>query len=153
MVVKIVFIGNPLGGDDGIGPYLYNELKDHPKLSNYDLLELGVIGFDLLSYIGDDDKLIIVDAVYSKRDIGKVRIVEEKDLSKDLSVVSQHDFGIEQTATILRRYKPKLEKINIIGVNVYKINAFTNKLSDEILRKIDEIKDKVINNIIKIANE
>ena len=153
MVVKIVFIGNPLGGDDGIGPYLYNELKDHPKLSNYDLLELGVIGFDLLSYIGDDDKLIIVDAVYSKRDIGKVRIVEEKDLSKDLSVVSQHDFGIEQTATILRRYKPKLEKINIIGVNVYKINAFTNKLSDEILGKIDEIKDKVINNIIKIANE
>jgi len=59
MHVKVVFIGNPLGGDDGIGPFLFKELYSHPKLQKFELLELGVIGFDLISYIEPKDKLIL----------------------------------------------------------------------------------------------
>jgi hydrogenase maturation protease len=149
--VKVVFIGNPLGGDDGIGPFLYNELKNSPQLKKYQLLELGVIGFDLISYIDDRDILIIVDAVYSQKDIGQVVILEEKDLSKDISLVSMHDFGVEQTVTILRRYKPTLKKINVIGVYVQRINAFTDELSDDLKKMIPKIKKDVVKYIIQIA--
>ena len=58
-----------------------------------------MIGFDLISFVEDDDKLIIIDAIKSDSEIGEVNVLGEDDLSKDLSVVSQHDFGIEQSAT------------------------------------------------------
>jgi len=155
MAVKIIFIGSPLGGDDGIGPVLYCELKGNPKLKNFELLELGVIGFDMISYVEDDDELIIVDAVRTnkKSDVGKIILLGEKDLKPDLSLISQHDFGIEQTALLLRVYKPKLKKINIIGIKVYKIQPFSDKLSKELLEKISEIKKNVLNQIIKITKK
>ena len=151
MSVKVVFIGNPFGGDDGIGPFLYNELRDHPELKSFELMELGVIGIDLLSYVDDDDQLIIVDAVKSDDQYGQVIVLGEKDLSKNLSVVSQHDFGVEQTATILRAFKPKIKKIQFIGIKVKNLNEFSDKLSDEVMEKMSQIKEDVVNNIKKIV--
>lgn len=152
MAVKVIFVGNPLGGDDGIGPYLFNELKDNPILKNFELLELGVIGLDMISYVNDYDKLIIVDAVRSgtdsKCEIGTVKIYDEKDLTPDFSLVSQHDFGVEQTAAILRFHLPKLKKINVVGISVQNVNAFNDKLSEGLIEKLPNIKEQVIKSII-----
>jgi len=153
MAVKVIFIGNPLAGDDGIGPCLYNELKEDPRLKDYKLLDLGVIGIDLISYVEDNDKLIIVDAVHSDKDVGKVQLLEEKDLTSDLPIVSQHDFGVEETAGILRVFKPKLRKINLIGINVNSVSAFSNKLSDDLVSNMTAIKESVIEHIDKIDKD
>ncbi len=153
MSTKVVFIGNLLGGDDGIGPFLYNELKDEPRLRGFELLELGVIGFDLISYVEENDKLIIVDAVHSETDIGDVVLIGEDDLSKELSLVSQHDFGVEQTAAILRAYSKDLKTIAVVGIKVKQINAFSDKLSDELMNRIQTIKNEVVNLIIQVADE
>lgn len=151
MKPKIVFIGNPLGGDDGIGPYLFTKLENNPKFKHVELLELGVVGFDLISYVQDTDTLIIVDAVRSNKDIGKVVILEEKDLTPDLQVVSQHDFGVEQTVAILKSFEPRLKNIHIIGIFVKDISAFNDKLSTEILNKISDIKKEVISKILSLT--
>ncbi|MBN1502369.1 hydrogenase maturation protease [Candidatus Woesearchaeota archaeon] len=153
MDVKVVFIGNILMGDDGIGPYLYNELKDYPKLKEVKMYELGVIGLDLINFIEKDDRLVIVDAVYSKGNIGEVVLLREKDLSKDLKLVSMHDFGVEQTSTILRMYQPDLKEIKIIGIKVDKINRISDKLSDGLMKKIPKIKERVLSYILKISKE
>lgn len=153
MGVKVVFIGNPFAADDGIGPFLFQELKNHEDLQSFELLELGVIGFDLISYIEDNDTLIIVDAVHSDDDVGKVVLLGESDLTKDLHVVSQHDFGVEQTTAILRNYKPSMKEINFIGIKVSHIQPFSNTLSDELTNNIERIKQDVLHNIKKIANE
>lgn len=152
MGVKVFFIGNVLAGDDGIGPFLFTELKDHPKLADFELMEMGVIGFDLISYIEESDHVIIVDAVHSKKDFGSVLILDENDLSKDLSVVSQHDFGVEQTATVLRTYMPNLKTISIVGILVGNAGAVTNKLSPDLIKDISRIKDEVVASILKIAD-
>jgi hydrogenase maturation protease len=153
MSTKVVFIGNLLGGDDGIGPFLYKELKDDPGLKRFELFELGVIGFDLISYIEENDKLIIVDAVHSNNDIGEVLLIEEEDLSKELSLVSQHDFGVEQAAAILRAYSKDLKRIAVVGIKVKQINAFSDTLSEEIMNKIQRIRIEVVNLIIQAATE
>jgi len=179
--LKVVFIGNPLGGDDGIGPFLYNELKDHPSLKGYELLELGVIGLDLISYVEENDTLVIVDAFHSKKpkkpsgtskpskeettenikdisdfdmgevDVGDVVLLEEKELTADFNLVSQHDFGVEETVAVLRAYTPGLKKIYVIGIKVSRLNAFTDKLSEELTKKIPEIRDEVIKHILRVA--
>ena len=116
-------------------------------------MELGVIGFDIITYIEDDDNLIIVDAVTNdtQHNVGTVTIIKENELSEDLNLISQHDFGIEQMAPILRNYT-KLKEFHIIGITVSKTTSFSNALSDELLEKIEEIKENVINNIRTLSN-
>jgi hydrogenase maturation protease len=150
MAVKIFFIGNPFGSDDGVGPYLFEHLKDNNELKKFDLMEMGVIGFDLMSYINEHDKVIIVDAVKSEKDIGKVVLLEEKDLNAEISLVSQHDFGVEETAGMLRKYMPNLKKICVIGINVAQLQPFSNKISDTLLKNIETIKKEVIKKIVQI---
>ncbi|MFH1849678.1 MAG: hydrogenase maturation protease [archaeon] len=150
MPVKVVFVGNPLGGDDGIGPRLYTELRDRPELKEFQILEFGVVGFDLISYVEDDDRLIIVDAVHSKGIIGEVVVLKEKDLSA-VSPVSMHDFGIEQTAAMLRAYKPDISDVCVVGITVNNLKAFHDGLSDEITGQIPRIKEEVVRQILNCA--
>jgi hydrogenase maturation protease len=151
MPVKVIFVGNPICGDDGIGPYLYEKLKNYPELKNYDIMELGVIGVDLLSYVNDGDQLIIVDALEAKDNFGDVIVINEDKLLKKINIISQHDFGMEQTITLLREYKPKITQINLLGIKVKNVSDFTDKLSDELLDNITKIKKEVIINIQKLV--
>ncbi len=150
MGVKVIFIGNPIAGDDGIGPCLYNELKREKQLDRYEMMELGVMGLDLISYVEDNDELIIVDAIHSDKNIGKVVVLGMKDLLKKPLVVSQHDFGIEQTIEVLRRFKSGI-KTTVIGINVRQTKSFTNNLSEEIMKKMPKIREEVMAKIIGAA--
>jgi hydrogenase maturation protease len=153
MPVKVVFIGNYVGGDDGIGPFLFERLKDDKRLADFELMELGVIGFDLISYVGDGDRLIIVDAVRSDGKIGDVVRLKEINLSKDLTLISQHDFGVEETATILRAHKPGIKSIDVVGIKVNQPKAFSVGLSRELIMRLPKIQEEVIKEIIKISKE
>jgi len=146
MAVKIVFIGNVFGGDDGIGPYMYKRLKDHEDLTDFELMELGVIGFDLLSEVNEDDHLIIIDALRAKDGFGDVIKVDDKMLKADFSLVSQHDFGVEQTTAMLKAYNPTMQ-IDIFGIKVKNLNAFDPKISQEILDREENIKRGILENI------
>jgi hydrogenase maturation protease len=155
MSMKIFFIGNSLAGDDGIGPYLYEELKNNHKLKEIKMFNMSVLGLDIIEYLDEDDTLIIIDAVYSKieEEVGDVIRIKEKELNKSLSIPYCHDFGIEQTAKIMRTYLPSLKPINIIGIKVTKAKAFSDGLSSELKKKIPAIKDKVLKEISLLIEE
>jgi len=146
MAVKIVFIGNIFGGDDGIGPHMFKELKDHQELARFEVLELGVIGFDLLSEVKEDDHLIIIDALRANGDYGDIVQVDDEMLNADFSLVSQHDFGVEQTTAMLKAYNPTM-KIDIFGIKVRNLNAFDPKISNEILDRTEDIKNGILKHI------
>lgn len=155
MVYKVIFIGNPLGGDDGIGPRLYQELKDDKRLAPFELLELGVVGLDMISYVDEGDHLIVVDAIKTgnEEEVGKVRLLEEADLKPELKVVSQHDFGVEETAAVLHAHLPGLAPIILIGIAVAHIQEFSVTLSDELEQALLSIKDKVVKELLRLLEE
>lgn len=138
-----------MAGDDGIGPLLYKELKD--ELHGIEVMELGVIGLDMVSYIEDGDELVIIDAVLSKDDLGGVLLIEEKDLVDDFKLVSQHDLGVRQTLLMMRTFYPGLKESYIIGVKIKDCKAFQG-VSDELLSKIDEIKANVLKLLLEIIS-
>jgi len=120
-----------------------------------------VIGFDLLSYIGSKDTVMIVDAVKidetanpkeSEDDVGEVVVIEEEDLQPNVTLVSQHDFGVEETATMMRRYMPDLDRICVVGIKVSKLQPFGNSLSKGLMKKIGSIKEEVVRNILDVAS-
>jgi hydrogenase maturation protease len=151
MAVKVVFVGNVMVGDDGIGPRLFNELKGHPSLADYVLLELGTSGVDLISFVQDRDRLILVDALRAKKGIGKVVLLEEGDLSDDMNLVSLHDFGIEQTAGLLRLQHPHIPPVRIVAVKVKDVQQCKEGLSRDLMNKMPQIRKEVLSAILKAA--
>lgn len=148
---KIIFVGNSLAGDDGIGPYLYKELNDEKQLSIFEMMELGVCGLDMLSYINNCEILIIVDAVHFTKNVGEVILLNDDDIKPSTKLVSQHDLGVEETINLIKQFNSQIEKIRIIGVNVNTTHAFDDKLSSELKNKIPSIKKEVINLILNIS--
>lgn len=60
--IAIIGVGNPLCGDDGLGVYLAQ--NPHPELpSNVDIIDGGTAGPDLLRFLEEYDRLIILDIV------------------------------------------------------------------------------------------
>lgn len=145
MAGKVFFAGNRIGGDDAIGPILYDRLKQKIKgLKKYDI---GVIGLDVISYIEPEDKIIIIDAVQSEKEPGNVVVLDEKDLEGDLGIVSQHDLGIEHTLKMIRSLYPKLPKVTIIGITIGKIKTFKDRLSRQLQDRMPDIEKDVLSAI------
>ncbi len=151
MAVRVFFVGNIFGGDDGIGPRLYQELKNDRRLVDMDLQELGVIGFDMLSYARDGDHIIIVDAVRQDGPAGRVVCMSAKDLRPNFRAVSMHDFGVEETAAIVSAHMPKT-RLDLVGVTVPETRAFSDRLSDELMSRLSIIRDEVAESILGLVS-
>jgi len=61
-VVLVLGLGNPLRGDDGIGPRVVAELEDQELPEGVEVLDGGTGGLDLLQIMEGRDRVVIVDA-------------------------------------------------------------------------------------------
>ncbi len=90
----IVGIGNPLMGDDGVGPYVLEGLREkHPE---WDFLELQTPGYSILSYLQDKKKLILIDAADFGGKPGEVKRVKKEQVCsiKESSSLDLHGADI-----------------------------------------------------------
>ncbi|OUO90925.1 hydrogenase maturation protease [Gordonibacter sp. An230] len=64
MRIAVLFVGNRLMLDDGVGPAAYEELLERYELPpNVDAFDLGCLSLDMIGAVRDYDLLITVDAV------------------------------------------------------------------------------------------
>lgn len=96
MNVLVLGIGNVLMMDDSIGVRTIEELeKRYCFPAGVELLDGGTSGMELLSYIGDRDHLIIVDALRSGFEPGTVVRVEGEDVpARFMTRISPHQLGL-----------------------------------------------------------
>jgi len=141
-MLKAIFAGNRIGGDDAVAGHVYDALKG--KINGIEMLEVGVMGVDLISLVKEDDYLIVVDAVKAGS-VGKVLLLKEEQLAGNDSVMSQHDFGMEQTLKMLRAYMPKLPEIKIVGITIKEAKPLAKELSKEMKEKLPYVVKEVEN--------
>jgi hydrogenase maturation protease len=66
--ILVLGVGNPLMGDDGIGPRVVELLQSGYEFAeNVEMIDAGTMSFSILNLIREADHLIVVDAV---RDTG-----------------------------------------------------------------------------------
>lgn len=68
MRAVILCCGNILAAADGFGIHVLDELRKRNLPKNVELIDGGTGGLDILNYIENADKVIIVDAVSSGGD-------------------------------------------------------------------------------------
>jgi hydrogenase maturation protease len=113
----VIGIGNPLMGDDGIGPLLIEGLRSS-GVSGADLIDLGTGGIRLVHEMARYDRVIIVDAADMGLDPGEHRIFSPEDA---ISVkfnrgYSLHDWDVMRSIEISKELGETPPSITIFAI-------------------------------------
>jgi hydrogenase maturation protease len=147
--IKVLGIGNILVGDDGLGPRVLEELEKREIPANVELIDAGVGGMAILSWIEDADKIIIIDSVQTGNEpVGTVYRFTDKEMPpSDMFMLSLHDLNLVDTINIGRVVQKMPEEIIIYGVEVIRLTEFTREMSPEVEAAISEVADLVMEEI------
>jgi hydrogenase maturation protease len=123
MNIAVIGIGQPLRGDDGIGPAAVRRWSDDPRpapgRSNSIRVEFfETPGLELIDHLQNCDAAILVDAVSTGRPAGTVSVFPAMPETGITSAEkSAHGFGVAETLALARRSGAHLpESLILIGV-------------------------------------
>ena len=141
----VLGLGNTLLGDEGIGVHAVQRLRARycfPQATQ--VLDGGTLGLDLLPYVEDADRLVVIDAVQMDAEPGTVVRLEGEEVPAFLSVkVSPHQMGLPDilAAAKLRGRYPG--DIVLWGVQPGVIDT-TLELSAPVASKVDALVEGVL---------
>jgi hydrogenase maturation protease len=147
----VLGVGNRIMGDDGLGPRVIEELQKREVPSNVELMDAGVGGMAILSWIENADKVVIIDSVQTGNEPpGTVYRFTDKELPpSDMFMLSLHDLNLVDTINIGRIVQKMPEEIIIYGVEVKRVAEFVDKLTPEVEAAMAEVIDLVMEEIKK----
>jgi hydrogenase maturation protease len=149
--IVVLGVGNRLMGDDGFGPRVIEELQKRDIPSNVELMDAGVGGMAILSWIEGADKVVIIDSVQTNNEPpGTVYRFTDKELPpSDMFMLSLHDLNLMDTINIGRVVQKMPDEIVIIGVEVKRVAEFVDGLTPEVEAAMKEVIDLVVEEINK----
>ncbi|MBC7228749.1 MAG: hydrogenase maturation protease, partial [Thermoflexales bacterium] len=114
----ILGLGNPLRGDDGVGPRVVAELLRRGLPAGMEAVDGGTGGLDLLHLMEGWDRVVIVDAAELGRRPGEfLRFTpEDVHLVGSLVSLSSHSAGLADALALARALGRPLPEIVIYGV-------------------------------------
>ena len=138
----IMGIGNDICGDDGIGPYIVENIK-HLESSNVSILNVTTAPENFTGKIRkiDPTHIIIVDAVIMNEGPGKIKIVKKEEVAG--VSLSTHSMSLSYLVNYLELEKPY--NILFIGIEPESmelgqgLSPLVKSSSDEIINIFTEI--------------
>jgi len=146
--VLILGIGNILFSDEGVGIRVIERIREQYRFpDNVTVLDGGVLGLSLMSYIVEHDHLIVVDAIRNKGVPGTIYRLEGKDIPKRfLAKNSVHQVDFLETLMSCQVIE-RLPTTIIIGIEPLDIDTMSLELTDLIKEKIDTLIELVLKEI------
>jgi hydrogenase maturation protease len=143
--IAIFGIGNLLQRDEGVGVHLINQLeKDYSFSPRINLIDGGTMGTDLLPYLEQNDKIIILDAVNFNEPPGFIGVIKNDDILRRLNTkLSIHHLGITDVLSSARLLDIEPSEIYLIGIQPKNIEMGTD-LTDEIKQKTSKMIEEAI---------
>jgi hydrogenase 3 maturation protease len=132
-------IGNIKGGDDALGPYIANKLKE-----DFDVIDCGIVPENYTSVVKQKKpkKLIIIDAINMNLEPGEIRIVPKEKIG--IFHISTHGIPI----SVLIKYLEQFVK-NIIFIGIQP-KTMIGKMTFDIKKSADKLVRILKNNKIDI---
>ena len=119
-------IGNRDGGDDGVGPYIADKLRDE-----FTVLDCGVVPENYTSVVKkqNPENLIIIDAIEMGLSPGEIRIVPNEKIG--VMHISTHGIPIP---VLINYLSQNVKNIVLIGVQPKKMSG---KMSQQVIKGAD----------------
>jgi hydrogenase maturation protease len=118
MKIAVLGIGNLLLGDEGVGVHSAAALrKGYTFRPEIEIIDGGTMGLDLLPYIQDHDKIIVIDAVDFGKEPGYISVLGGKPAYlSERGKISAHNLGLSDLIFGLTLVCEKLPQIYLVGV-------------------------------------
>ena len=133
----IICFGNPLHGDDGFGPAVYQRLAALPLPDDVRIFDAGASGPAALALFEDCDEAIIVDAMASGAAPGQIA-----ELPPDAAFiecrVSGHGAGVGYLLQALAARTEPTPRIRIIAAEAVRVAPFQPGLSEPVINAVEE---------------
>ncbi|MGC8945877.1 MAG: hydrogenase maturation protease [Anaerolineae bacterium] len=141
----ILGLGNPLRGDDGVGPRVVAELLRRGLPDGVEAVDGGTGGLDLLHLLEGWERAIIVDAAMLGRNPGEfVRFTpEEGHLVGSLVSRSSHTAGLADALTMARALGRELPDIVIYGIQPERMD-WEEGLSPAVEAAVPELLERIL---------
>jgi hydrogenase maturation protease len=137
--ILILGLGNLLLSDEGVGIHVIQELQKKSFPPNINLVDGGTGGFELIRFIRDMDKVVIIDAIKSDEKPGSVfRFTPEELDVAEFHPLSAHQGGLAELLTETKKLNP-MPDIVIYGIVAGKIDQYNMQLSAEVEKKIPSL--------------
>lgn len=150
----ILGLGNDILSDDAIGIIVVRRLGEMLKGNpNLDFKETSEMGLALLDYIEGYRKLIIVDAIIGDTDdtVGTVKNLSMEDFS-GAGCTTPHFLGIKDTIELGKKMGMSMpEEVLLLGIEVKDPFSVSEKLSDRLNEKLENIIEEVRRRVEKFS--
>jgi hydrogenase maturation protease len=143
--VLVLGLGNPLRGDDGIGPRIVEELIRRGLPEGVTAQDVGNAGLDLLNVLEGWERAVIVDAADMGRAPGRfVRFTpDEVRLTQASDHISLHNAGLSEVLALADALGKTLPEVVIFGVQPAEID-WRAGLSSSVEAAIPVLTDAII---------
>lgn len=134
--IRILCLGNPLWGDDALGPTVFDSLSSDPP-PNVSLVDGGTGGLNLLHWIEGAQKVVIVDAVRSGAAVGTLFRVPLHEVAWENGILpSSHAIGVWDIVSMGRAIWGTVPPLWLLGMEVAGIAGFGAGLSPEVAARL-----------------
>lgn len=145
METLVLGLGNILLGDDGVGVRVVERLQslyDFPE--GLCVLDGGTLGLDLLPYVEDADRLLLIDAVQAGREPGTLLRLEGEEVPAFLAVkLSPHQMALPDLLATARLRGRFPSEVVLWGVQPGRMTT-TLDLSPPVAAQVDALVDRVL---------
>jgi len=113
----VLGLGNILHSDDGVGPRAVEQLRQDERVpKDVTLIEGGTLGLELLAYISDAARLVVLDAVDVGQLPGTLVRVSAEDLHTLPGNGSVHQLGVADLLAGLRILAKRMPEVVLLGI-------------------------------------
>lgn len=113
----VLGLGNVLHRDDGAGPEAISRLRADPRVpADVSLVEGGTLGLELLPYVLDCARLIVLDAIDVGGKPGTLIRMSGEELNSLPGNSSVHQLGVSDLLVALRMLGERQPEIVLLGV-------------------------------------
>jgi hydrogenase maturation protease len=120
MSILVLGLGNVLMGDDGLGPSVVRRFDAEYACDDWgvEVVDLGTPGLDLLPWLIDAGRVVLVDTVKSGLAPGSVIVYEKADIMRHAPMqrIGPHDPGVKDALFALDFAGRAPREVTLIGV-------------------------------------
>ena len=158
MKTAVIGVGNLIFKDEGVGVYAQRYIEQNYTFEDdVTLVDGGVLGFHLMGYYQDYDKVLILDTITMDYEAGSVyNLPSEELLGLGSYKQTAHEVEVVEMLEICTMLD-KMAEVNVIGIIPKDIQSVEIGLSDELKEKfplfVDAAMDELKNSGIRFKKE
>lgn len=156
MVIKVIGLGNPFRGDDGVGNVVARRLRPFQS-SSIVIIAGGLAGLNLLHEMEGTDRLILVDAMSSGTEEGTiVRLTLPQDFEEAgrlawyASDSSTHSVGLQEALTLADTLGDLPHDVIIYGIELGSLAPGTT-LSPKVEAAMHIVADRIADHDLRLS--